>query len=217
MNPAILGALIGAIPGTIAATLTTWTSVRVSNASQAQTALALTSEHAKWLREKRSEVYVDLLTQVTNAEVGWNTLSETKGKEITEDLKERLLKVNRARGSTAEIANLAARAGSYTATSTSYTFINMINLDTDIWAEARKMLDSGDEHFFASPDMIGWIAEAQIYVTRLNEMAVSDLQTLSISYTPPRLYEGSLFSIATWERFIRQRNSRNNRKSQGEG
>ena len=62
MNPAVLGALIGAVPGTLAAALTTWAAVRAANTGVSQAQLTLVTEHHQWLRDKRSEVYVDLLT-----------------------------------------------------------------------------------------------------------------------------------------------------------
>jgi len=54
MNPAILGALIGALSGTAAAALTAWNSVRISKLNQ-------TGEHAQWLRDRRAALYVELL------------------------------------------------------------------------------------------------------------------------------------------------------------
>jgi hypothetical protein len=204
MNPAILGALIGAIPGTIAASLTTWTSIRISNANQAQTTLTLTSEHAKWLREKRSEVYVDLLTHVNKAEIAWNTLSEADGEEKTEALKTSLLTLYQNRQGATDISNLAARAGSYTATSTSYTYINMVNVDTDIWFEVREEISSGNKLFKISPKLASLIDQANIYSNRLNKAAVSDLQTLPFPYAPPELQRSFLSLKAIRERFRRQ-------------
>src|SRR5437660_175493 len=61
MNPAILGALIGAIPGTLAAGLATWASVRSSGISLQQTRITLAANHDRWLLEKRADVYLDLL------------------------------------------------------------------------------------------------------------------------------------------------------------
>jgi hypothetical protein len=61
MNPVILGAIIGAVPGALAAALGTWAAVRAGKVNLSQTQLTLATEHQQWLRNKRSEVYVDLL------------------------------------------------------------------------------------------------------------------------------------------------------------
>src|SRR5262249_43101189 len=59
MNAAILGALIGAIPGTVAAVLATWASVKSGRFAMEQAQLASSAEHANWLRDKRSDLYVE--------------------------------------------------------------------------------------------------------------------------------------------------------------
>lgn len=60
MNPAILGALIGTIPGTLAAGQTAWVSMRSSRVSQEQARLTLKADHDRWLRERRADVYVEM-------------------------------------------------------------------------------------------------------------------------------------------------------------
>lgn len=69
MNPAILGTLIGAVPGTAAAALATWASVRSSKLALEQAQLAWTTEHANWLRDKRSDPYVEGIRSLHEASV----------------------------------------------------------------------------------------------------------------------------------------------------
>ena len=68
MNPAILGALIGAVPGTLAAALAVWSASRSISANLEQTKLTLAADHKRWLRERRSDVYVDVLRFLREAE-----------------------------------------------------------------------------------------------------------------------------------------------------
>jgi hypothetical protein len=60
MNPIVLGALIGAIPALLAATLATWAAVRSGRVSLEQTELTLRADHERWLREKRCDLYIEM-------------------------------------------------------------------------------------------------------------------------------------------------------------
>ena len=61
MNPIVLGALIGAIPALLAGALSTWAAVRGGRVSLEQTELTLRADHERWLREKRCDLYIEMI------------------------------------------------------------------------------------------------------------------------------------------------------------
>jgi hypothetical protein len=67
MNPIVLGALISAGPVLVASALGTWATVRTARVSADQTELTLAADHARWLRDKQSDVYVSMIRFVQDA------------------------------------------------------------------------------------------------------------------------------------------------------
>jgi hypothetical protein len=67
MNPIVLGALISAGPVLVASALGTWATVRTARVSIDQTELTLAADHARWLRDKQSDVYVEMIRFVQDA------------------------------------------------------------------------------------------------------------------------------------------------------
>jgi hypothetical protein len=84
MNPIVLGALIGAIPALLAGALATWAAVRTSRVSLEQTELTLAAEHARWLRDKQAEMYVEMIRFLQQAMLK-RTMVTSKS-AVTEDL-----------------------------------------------------------------------------------------------------------------------------------
>jgi hypothetical protein len=67
MNPIVLGALISAGPVLAASALGAWATVRTAQVSAGQTGLTLAADHARWLRDKQSDVYVAMIRLVQDA------------------------------------------------------------------------------------------------------------------------------------------------------
>jgi hypothetical protein len=67
MNPIVLGALISAGPVLAASALGAWATVRTAQVSAGQTELTLAADHARWLRDKQSDVYVAMIRLVQDA------------------------------------------------------------------------------------------------------------------------------------------------------
>jgi hypothetical protein len=67
MNPIVLGALISAGPVLAASALGAWATVRTAGVSADQTELTLAADHARWLRDKQSDVYVAMIRFVLDA------------------------------------------------------------------------------------------------------------------------------------------------------
>jgi hypothetical protein len=61
LNPIVLGALIGAIPALLAGALSTWAAVRGGRVSLERTELTLRADHERWLREKRCDLYIEMI------------------------------------------------------------------------------------------------------------------------------------------------------------
>jgi len=84
MDPIVEGALIGAVPALLGGALATWAALRASRISLEQTELALAADHARWLRDKRSDIYVEMYKWVTNASMNRSRL--IKDGPVTPDL-----------------------------------------------------------------------------------------------------------------------------------
>jgi len=67
MNPIVLGALISAGPVLAASALGARATVRTAGVSAEQTELTLAADHARWLRDKQSDVYVAMIRFVQDA------------------------------------------------------------------------------------------------------------------------------------------------------
>jgi hypothetical protein len=67
MNPIVLGALISAGPVLAASALGAWATVRTAGVSADQTELTLAADHARWLRDKQSDVYVAMIRFMQDA------------------------------------------------------------------------------------------------------------------------------------------------------
>lgn len=123
MNPAILGALIGAIPGTIAAGLATWSSVRSART-------ALTSDHDRWLREKRSDTYLDMLHLISDAQTRrWSVLEP---QEVTEEMK-RQINDGYEIYNTDRVSSLIARGWAYASWDAGKAFDEAWEADKKVW------------------------------------------------------------------------------------
>jgi hypothetical protein len=127
MNPAILGALIGAIPGTIAAGLATWSSVRTSY-------VTLAGDHDRWLRERRADTYVELLQFLRNAEVRRAVILIPQ--EVTAEI-QRKIKDGFEIHTTSEMYGLAARAYAYTSDEAFTAFTAALSRDLEVWQMAQ--------------------------------------------------------------------------------
>ena len=77
VNLIILGGIIGAVPTLLAS----WLALR---GSRLTTELTLAGDHVRWLREKRSDLYIELLTIVNSSHSLRSKIA--KGVEVTPDI-----------------------------------------------------------------------------------------------------------------------------------
>jgi hypothetical protein len=131
MNPVVLGALIGVIPGTLAAGLATWSSTRSAH-------LALAADHDRWLREKRADVYVDMLQFVREAEMRRHAIfvSNEVSSDIRHAIQEGYETYRRA-----ETQQLVARIYAYTSNNATAAFFVVWYSDQGLWRLAEDNIE----------------------------------------------------------------------------
>lgn len=174
MNEAILGAIIGTIPGTLAAILATWTSVKVIRASIFQNQLAVVTEHMQWLRDKRSDVYVEMLTFVRESEVNHHLI---QSRDVDEEWREATTKVmSHYKTMAPEFVALVARADAYAPGEAGDAFADMFNTDSQIWQEVYDIMESGDSHLVVSDELQAKVKFAERCGDKVASLAVHELQ-----------------------------------------
>jgi hypothetical protein len=135
VNPVITGALIGAIPGTLAAGLTMWAAIHSNRFNLRQTSLILEAEHDRWLREKRADVYVDILQYARGAEVRRISLQTS----LTDPLKRtNIINEGRERYWAPETQTIIARANAYASPQVANAFGRVWDSDQEVWAFAEN-------------------------------------------------------------------------------
>ncbi len=186
VNPVILGAIIGAVPGTAAATLSTWAALRAGKMNLSQTQLTLATEHQQWLRNKRSEVYVDLLTYAeqlfTRRQKVVHSLSD-----ITDDNRCEVQAILDEYGKL-ESKALVARADTYASSDTAEMFGGMVYLmDFAFWAVVHaKIVDPSSPQFEIDTDVKKIWAYADEGLKALRKLAYRELQTALSLNSPVR-------------------------------
>ena len=177
MNPVILGAIIGAVPGTAAATLSTWAALRAGKMNFSQTQLTLATEHQQWLRNKRSKVYVDLLAHAewlfTRRQKIVHSLSN-----ITDDNRCEVQAILDEYGKP-ESKALVARADTYAPSDTAEMFGGMVCvIDFAFWTVVyAKIADPSSPQFEIDADVKKVWAYADEGLKALRKLAYRDLQT----------------------------------------
>jgi hypothetical protein len=183
MNPAIIGALIGAIPGTLAAGLTTWASIKSSQFSLQQTNYTLAAEHDRWLRDKRSDVYVDILKFARNAQVRryriMNSrdtrigLKETVRKEVTAEIKD-AIRFGLDSYWAPEVEQIVARTYAYASKEVIAAFQQAWGSDLASWSLADDSVEDG--YLLITEELRQRLMNADAERETLVNMIVQDLQ-----------------------------------------
>lgn len=137
MNPIVLGALIGAIPALLAGALATWAAVRSGRVSLEQTELTLRAEHERWLREKRSELYVEMITFIHQGTRSQAALIR-KG-EVTAGQRSEVMETMSSYGSET-LADLAARGIAIASGEVSVAFADAAGAVQDVWQAVLALL-----------------------------------------------------------------------------
>lgn len=148
MNPAILGALIGAIPGTLAAGLTTWVSIQSNLFNLKQAQLTFSEEHERWLREKRADVYVEILQFTRDAEVRRYRVIGTPdrvNKQLTKDEIEHEVENGLDIYWRPDTQQLIARVYAYASDSVGKAFEKAWNRDLELWSAAKDSIEDGNQ------------------------------------------------------------------------
>jgi gas vesicle protein len=167
MNPVVLGALVGAVPGTVAAGLTTWSAGRSARAS-------LAADYNRWLREKRADTYVDMLKFPRTSQMRRSVLETPQ--EITEQ-KVRELKQMYQIFEADETTGLWARASAYAAPGTAQAFRHSWETERDVWYLTRDRLDSKIPEITANLGQA--IRRANDAISHFDKKAHDDLQELT--------------------------------------
>jgi hypothetical protein len=149
MNPAVLGALIGAVPGTVAAALATWASVRTAKLTAEQAQSAQATEHANWLRDRRSELYVEGIRFLHEASVVRARLIRAGiPAAALRDEAERILQAY----AEPEWHDRIARAEAYAPDDASDAYIAAAEGDWHIWRSVRETIEADGEAELAMTD-----------------------------------------------------------------
>jgi len=122
MNSVVLGALIGASPALLAGVLTAWVAMRSAQASREQAELALRADHERWLREKRSDLYVEMIRFLREVSQSQVTLIQ-KGK-LTDEQRLQILEAAGRFGASRLFADLAIRGTAIASSQASGAFVN---------------------------------------------------------------------------------------------
>lgn len=173
VNAAILGALIGAVPGTAAAALATWASVRSGRVAVEQAQLAWATDHATWLRDKRSDLYVE----------GIRFLHETsvlRARLIELGTDPNLLQQEAARilQSYDEPAwhDRLARAEAYLPDDASSAYLEAAEGDWRIWRLVRETLSAGDgAEWVITDELTSALQDVRRTTRAFSELARRDL------------------------------------------
>jgi hypothetical protein len=168
-----LGALIGAVPGTFAAALATWASVRSSRFALDQAQLAWATEHANWLRDKRGDLYVEGIRFLHEASIWRARLIKAgmEGSQFRDDL-ERIIQ------SYSEKAwhDRLARAEAYLPDDASSAYLAAAEGDWHIWRAVQESLSADDQMGLAITDKLANELENVRQATReFSELARRDL------------------------------------------
>jgi hypothetical protein len=173
MNPAILGALIGAVPGTIAAALATWASVRSSKLAVEQAQLAWVTEHANWLRDKRSDLYVEGISSLHEASVSRARLIKA-GAEASL-LREEVGRILQSYSESAWHDRLA-RAEAYLPDDASSVYLAAAEGDWHIWRAVQESLSANDEmKLVITDELANDLKDANLATRKFSELARRDL------------------------------------------
>lgn len=139
MNPIVLGAIIGAVPTVVTAGVAAWAASRVSNRT-------LGADHAKWLREKRADIYVDLIQSLHDAQAKINGIERGDTLKEFEPVDQQRRNFNNEHAS-----DYSARLYAYGTASSYKTGVAASNAELDAWKEARKELKEGQEITLDAP------------------------------------------------------------------
>jgi hypothetical protein len=128
VNPIVLGAIIGSVPTVVTAGLAAWAASRVNNRT-------LGADHAKWLREKRSDIYVAVAQSLHEAQASIHGIERG-------DTSEEFGPVDRERRkfTNEHASDYSARLFAYGTGSAYETGIAASNAEVRVWKEARKEL-----------------------------------------------------------------------------
>lgn len=182
MNPVVLGALIGAIPGTIAAALATWASVRAGKLAAEQVRLAQVTEHATWLRDKRSDVYVEGIRFLHQASV-WRQELIRSGAAASL-LHDQVRKILDSYGELPWHDRLA-RAEAYLPGDASSLYLAAAEDDWAIWRFVQESLTANDEQDLVITDQLAEdLKRANIAFREFRDLARRDLLTPPLVQLP---------------------------------
>jgi hypothetical protein len=172
MNSVVLGALIGAMPGTVAAALATWVSIRTGKLTLEREQVAHTVEHAIWLREKRSDVYVEGIRFLHEASVRRANLIKS-GMESTLLRSEVVSILN----SYAELSwhDRLARAEAYLPEDASSVYLAAAEGDWGIWRNVHETVMNTEQRLIVTDGLADDLKQANLAFREFRDLARRDL------------------------------------------
>lgn len=205
MNPVILGAVIGAVPGTLAAALGTWAAVRSGKVNLSQTQLTLATEHQQWLRDRRSEIYVELLAHAEQLFLRRQTIVYRLGDVTDEDRKK--VQAILDEYEKPESRELEAKADAFAPPDTAEMYGGMVRMmDFGFWAVVHlKMNDPACSRFEIDANVKGMLDYADEGLTILRRLAARDLQTAPLPNPAPQTVAHNADPFSGLRALVRQR------------
>jgi hypothetical protein len=171
MNPAILGALIGAVPGTIAAALTTWVSIRTAGQAQIR-------ERSQWVRDRRAAVYEELISTVLEMS-DRRAEALALGQPVDAALQAADTYIEREDHSNEAYRALISRMIAYASPTVWGAYYDAVTAETEVWRVTKKeMAHTNAATVVASSKLAATIINAKNQSKKFWDTAHQDLQTL---------------------------------------
>jgi hypothetical protein len=161
MNPIVLGALIGAIPALLGGALATWAAMRSSRISMDQTELTLRADHERWLREKRCDLYVEMIKLLREDSSTRRAL--IREGEVTDEQRRKILEAaGHYRGG--DLTELTVRGTAIASDQVSIAFIKAAEAGQLVWQAVIDVIRDRSEHVGLAGELgrlAGLAAEAE--------------------------------------------------------
>jgi hypothetical protein len=169
MNPIVLGAIIGAVPALIGSALTVWVTRRADTARLRQAELTIAAEHAQWLRDRRSDLYPEMIKFAKGLDdCRFHAAAGPKA-----DMRTAVGRTLDALEFHVSLPDLMDRVAAFASDYTTATFHNVIDSDCRFWqAILLGQLEARDDSYDCLPDLS---ARAEDAVAALETAARYDL------------------------------------------
>jgi hypothetical protein len=182
MNPAVLGALIGAVPGTLAPGLATWASIQSGRTNLEQTKLTLADDYSRWVREKRADSYVEMLRFLRAAELKRAEICDMPATAADVENIRKAVQAYKDTSLSSQAVDVFAKADPYVSKEADDDFRAAWDASRNFWQLARKQAESGKLDRDELDEEDNRATDADM---KFREMARRDLRTSGDLSLPP--------------------------------